>query len=128
MKNEALLAVKNYRDDLNKCDVEKINAWVSDDFLGYFGYYSDVDYIVYTGKEYRKDNIDTINGYQNQEAYWEYYDFTSNLRTPNELINSSKVDFYLKGQKVASVLAMEVFRKEQDGWKLYRQHMEKYSD
>ncbi|WP_246073144.1 hypothetical protein [Paenibacillus dokdonensis] len=31
--------------------------------------------------------------------------------------------------KVASVLAMEVFfRKEQGAWKLYRQHMEKYAD
>ncbi|WP_232423533.1 MULTISPECIES: DUF4440 domain-containing protein [Bacillus] len=128
MKEEALLAVQEYRNDLNTCDVIKINAWVSDEFLGYFGYYSDVDFIVYTGEEYREDNIETFSNYVNQEAYWEYYDFTSSLRSQNELINSSKVDFYLKGKKVASVLAMEVFKKEQDGWKLYRQHMERYAE
>ncbi|MGN4422958.1 hypothetical protein ACTFQN_03680 [Bacillus cereus group sp. MYBK30-1] len=46
----------------------------------------------------------------------------------NELILSAIVDFYLQDKKVASVLAMEVFKKEMDGWKLYRQHMERYAE
>ncbi|MES5938609.1 MULTISPECIES: hypothetical protein [unclassified Bacillus cereus group] len=40
---------------------------------------------------------------------------------------SAIVDFYLHDKKVASVLAIEVFKKEMDGWKLYRQHMERYA-
>lgn len=47
-------------------------------------------------------------------------------RTENELTISAAVNFSLHGKQVASVLAMEVFRKEQGEWKLYRQHMEKY--
>ncbi|MED0973164.1 DUF4440 domain-containing protein [Bacillus paramycoides] len=116
MKNEAIRAV------------EKINSWVSDDFIGYFGYYSDRDYEVYRGDTYKEDNIETLKSYEGQKPYWKYKDLTHSLRMENELILSAIVDFYLQDKKVASVLAMEVFKKEMDGWKLYRQHMERYAE
>lgn len=127
MENEAIRAVEEYRKDLNAGNIEKINSWVSDDFIGYFGYYSDKDYEVYRGDTYKEDNIEILKSYEGQKPYWEYKDLTHSLRTENELILSAIVDFYLQDKKVASVLAMEVFKKEMDGWKLYRQHMERYA-
>ncbi len=35
MENEAIRAVEEYRKDLNAGNIEKINSWVSDDFIGY---------------------------------------------------------------------------------------------
>ncbi|MFS0865045.1 hypothetical protein [Fredinandcohnia sp. 179-A 10B2 NHS] len=43
------------------------------------------------------------------------------------MILSSIVTFYLSGEKAATALAMEIFKKEENGWKLYRQHMERYA-
>ncbi|WP_439876047.1 DUF4440 domain-containing protein [Bacillus mycoides] len=128
MRNEALHAVEEYRKDLNAGNIEKINSWVSNDFIGYFGYYSDRDYEVYRGDTYKEDNIETLKSYEGQSPYWKYKDLTHNLRMENELILSAIVEFYLQDKKVASVLAMEVFKKEIDGWKLYRQHMERYAE
>lgn len=128
MRNEALHAVEEYRKDLNAGNIEKINSWISDDFIGYFGQYSDRDYEVYRGDTYKEDNIETLKSYKGQKPYWEYKDLTCSLRMENELILSAMVEFYLQDKKVASVLAMEVFKKEMDGWKLYRQHMERYAE
>lgn len=128
MKDEASIAVIEYRKDLNEGDVEKINEWISNDFIGYFGYYPDKDYEIYRGESYRLDNIETFKEYRGKKPYWHYIDLTSNLRSPNELIVSSIVDFYLSEDKVASVLSLEVFKKESDQWKLYRQHMERYEE
>lgn len=126
MGNEALKAVFDYRKVLNSGDVQKINEWISDDFVGYFGYYSDRDYEIYRGEAYRLDNLETFKGYEGKEPYWHYNDLTSNLRSSNELILSSIVDFYLQKEKVASALTVEVFKREANGWKLFRQHMERY--
>ncbi|TPV47148.1 DUF4440 domain-containing protein [Bacillus dicomae] len=128
MMNEALYAIEEYRKELNAGNIEKINNWVSDNFIGYFGYYSDRDYEVYRGDTYKEDNIETLKSYEGQNPYWKYKDLTHSLRKENELVLSSIVDFYLHDKKVASVLAMEVFKKEIDGWKLYRQHMERYAE
>ncbi|AXY10033.1 DUF4440 domain-containing protein [Bacillus anthracis] len=128
MMNEALYAIEEYRNELNTGNIEKINNWVSDDFIGYFGYYNDRDYEVYRGETYKEDNIETLKSYEGQNPYWNYKDLTHSLRKENELVLSSIVDFYLHDKKVASVLAMEVFKKEIDGWKLYRQHMERYAE
>ncbi|WP_053367846.1 hypothetical protein [Bacillus sp. FJAT-27245] len=127
MLNEAIKAVEEYRSILNKGDVQEVNKWISDAFIGYFGYYNDRDYEVYDGSSYKKSNVETIKGYQGKNPYWEYNDLTMNLRSKNELILSSILNFYLSGEKVAVALAMEIFRKEPDGWKLYRHHMERYS-
>ncbi|WP_059173325.1 hypothetical protein [Bacillus sp. FJAT-27445] len=127
MLSEAIKAVEMYRSILNKGDVQEVNRWISDDFIGYFGYYNDRDYEVYDGKSYKESNVVTINSYQGKSPFWEYNDLTRNLRSENEIILSSIINFYLSGEKVAVALAMEIFRKEPDGWKLYRQHMERYS-
>ncbi|MBM7632366.1 DUF4440 domain-containing protein [Geomicrobium sediminis] len=119
-------AITNYRTDLNLGDVERINGWVSDDFIGYFGYYNDVDYRVYRGQEYRDDNVQTFIGYQGKNPTFEYNDLTYNLRKHDELILTATIDFYLEGQNQTTVLTVEVFKKETTGWKLYRQHMEHY--
>ncbi|PKR77359.1 DUF4440 domain-containing protein [Halalkalibacillus sediminis] len=126
MEKEALKEVERYRTTLNNGDVHEINRWISDDFIGYFGYYNDVDYEIYDGDSYKKSNVETINSYNNQSPVWEYNDLTNHLRSEDEMIFSSIIDFYLSGEKVASALAMEVFKKEKDGWKLFRQHMERY--
>jgi len=125
--NEALKAVEEYRKVLNSNDVNEVNKWISNDFIGYFGYYNDRDYEIYHGESYKLSNVETFESYQGQNSQWEYTDLTSNLRSENEIILSSIIDFYLSGEKVASALAMEILKKEQDGWKLYRQHMERYS-
>jgi hypothetical protein len=127
MFNEAIKAVEEYRSILNKDKVQEVNKWISEDFIGYFGYYNDKDYEIYDAKTYKKSNLETINSYQDKSPYWEYNDLTKNLRSETEIILSSIINFYLSGEKVASALAMEIFRKEKDGWKLYRQHMERYS-
>ncbi|MBT2683801.1 DUF4440 domain-containing protein [Bacillus sp. ISL-37] len=126
MLNEGLNAVKDYRKLLNTGKVREINKWISDDFIGYFGYYEDREYEVYHGEQYRLDNIETFKMYEEKKPSWVYNDLTHSLREENELILSSIVDFYFSEQKVASALAVEVFRKENSGWKLFRQHMEKY--
>jgi hypothetical protein len=126
MQNEGLNAVKDYRKLLNTGKVQEINKWISDDFIGYFGYYEDREYEVYRVEQYRLDNIETFKMYEEKKPFWVYNDLTHSLREENELILSSIVDFYFSEQKVASALAVEVFRKENSGWKLFRQHMEKY--
>ncbi|MCJ8011939.1 DUF4440 domain-containing protein [Paenibacillus sp. KQZ6P-2] len=126
--NEAIAAVEEYRRTINEGTVEEVNAWISDDFIGYFGYYPDRDYEIYRSEHYKTDNIETLALYEGKEPNWNYIDLARNMRSDNELIVSAIVDFSLKGVKVASVLAMEVFRKELGAWKLYRQHMEKYAD
>ncbi|MFT4416437.1 DUF4440 domain-containing protein [Fredinandcohnia humi] len=128
METEALEAVKRYRDVLNKGTVFEVNEWISNDFVGYFGYYNDRDYEVYTGESYKKGNIETLQSYEGKNPYWEYKDVTYNLRSENEIILSSIVTFYLSGKQAATALAMEIFKKEESGWKLYRQHMERYSN
>jgi hypothetical protein len=126
MKQEALLAVQAYRKDLNEGNIEKINSWISDSFIGYFGYYNDKEYEIYRGEEYRLDNIETLKNYEGKQPFWKYIDLTHNLRTSDELILSSILEFYLENQKVATALAMEIFKKEKNGWQLFRQHMESY--
>ena len=125
--SEAIQAIEEYRSVLNNGDAEKVNEWVSDDFIGYFGYYNDRDYEVYTGDSYKASNVETFNSYEGKKPKWEYTDLTHSLRSENEIILSTINDFYFSDQKVASALAMEIFKKESDGWKLYRQHMERYS-
>ncbi|MDR4889791.1 DUF4440 domain-containing protein [Fredinandcohnia sp. QZ13] len=127
MIQEALDAVYEYRNDLNEGNIDKINAWISDDFIGYFGYYADKEFEIYRADSYKLDNIETIKGYEGKSPYWKYTDLTHNLRTDDEIIFSSIVEFYLQEEKVATALAMEVFKKESGGWKLFRQHMESYS-
>ncbi|CAG9621532.1 DUF4440 domain-containing protein [Sutcliffiella rhizosphaerae] len=127
MEKEAIKAVEEYRSILNEGEVEEVNKWISDDFIGYFGYYNYRDYEVYNGESYKESNIETLNSYKGKNPYWEYQDLTRNLRSENEMILSSIIDFYISGEKVATALAMEIFKKERDGWKLYRQHMERYS-
>ncbi|MED5016302.1 DUF4440 domain-containing protein [Paenibacillus chibensis] len=128
MFHEAVAAVEEYRRVINGGTAEEVNAWISDDFIGYFGYYPDRDYEVYRSAHYKADNLETLAMYVGKEPHWEYSDLTRNMREDNELIISAIVNFSLKGSTVASVLAMEVFRKEQGVWKLYRQHMEKYAN
>ncbi|MEC0240956.1 DUF4440 domain-containing protein [Paenibacillus dokdonensis] len=128
MFDDAIAAIEEYRRVINAGTVEEVNAWISDDFIGYFGYYQDRDYEVYRSEHYKTDNIETLAMYEGKQPHWEYVDLTRNMRSDNELIVSAIVNFSLQGTKAASVLAMEVFRKEQGAWKLYRQHMEKYAD
>ncbi|MGN7359534.1 DUF4440 domain-containing protein [Paenibacillus sp. SAF-054] len=128
MFNEAIAAVAEYRKVINEGTAEEINEWISDDFIGYFGYYQDKDYAIYRGEHYRTDNTETLALYEGKNPHWEYTDLTLNMREDHELVLSAIVDFSLQGRKVASALAMEVFRKEQGAWKLYRQHMEKYAN
>jgi len=127
MLNKAIKAVEEYRYDLNNSDVNKVNQWVSDDFIGYFGYYNDRDYEVYNGDSYKRSNVETINSFKGKNPKWEYNDLTHSLRSENEIILSSIINFYLSGEKVASSLTIEIFKKEEGEWKLYRQHMERYS-
>ncbi|MBM6618073.1 DUF4440 domain-containing protein [Bacillus suaedaesalsae] len=127
MSIEAIKVIEEYRSVLNKSDVNEVNTWISDDFIGYFGYYNDRDYEIYNGDSYKKSNVETFNSYKGKNPQWEYNDLTHNFRSEKEIILSSIITFYLSGEKVASALAMEIFKKEQDGWKLYRQHMERYS-
>jgi hypothetical protein len=127
MINEGLNEVNEYRRLLNLGEVHEINKWISDDFIGYFGYYEDRDYEICRGEQYRLDNIETFKMFEGKNPFWDYNDLTHSMREENELILSSIVDFYLLGQKVASALAVEVFRKVLSGWKLFRQHMEKYA-
>ncbi|WP_010676723.1 hypothetical protein [Bacillus timonensis] len=126
MIQEALHDVYRYRNDVNEGNIEKINAWISDDFIGYFGYYPDKEFEIYRAESYKQDNIETLKGYEGKSPYWKYTDLTHHLRKPDEIILSSIVEFYFLEEKVASALAMEVFKKESGGWKLYRQHMEGY--
>ncbi|MBE9915825.1 DUF4440 domain-containing protein [Paenibacillus donghaensis] len=128
MLEEAIAAVEEYRRVINKGNVEEVNTWISDEFIGYFGYYPDRDYEIYRSEHYKTDNIETFAAYEGKQPHWEYKDLARNMRTDNELIISAIVDFSLHGKKVASVLAMEVYRKEKGAWKLYRQHMEKYAE
>ncbi|WP_442599863.1 DUF4440 domain-containing protein [Neobacillus sp. D3-1R] len=128
MLKDALNAVVEYRRVINTGNVMEINKWVSDDFIGYVGYYADKDYEVYRGDSYKLDNVETFKSFEGKDPFWKYKDLTHSLRTPNELILSSIVEFYLSGEKVATALAMEVFKKELGEWKLYRQHMEKYAE
>ncbi|MEH7225395.1 DUF4440 domain-containing protein [Bacillus sp. JJ1566] len=128
MFQEALNAVYDYRKDLNEGNIEKINAWISDDFIGYFGYYTDKEFEIYRVDSYKLSNIETIKSYEGKSPYWKYTDLTHNLRSPDELILSSIVEFYFQEEKVATALAMEVFKKESGVWKLFRQHMERYSN
>lgn len=127
MLNEALKAVEEYRNVLNTNDVNAVNKWISKDFIGYFGYYNDRDFEVYNCESYKLSNVETLESYKGRNPQWNYTELTRNLRSENEIILSSIIDFYLSGKKVASALAMEIFKKEQEGWKLYRQHMERYS-
>lgn len=127
MLNKAIKAIEEYRYDLNNSDVNKVNQWVSDDFIGYFGYYNDRDYEVYNGDSYKRSNVETINSFKGKNPKWEYNDLTHSLRSENEIILSSIINFYLSGEKVASSLTIEIFKKEEGEWKLYRQHMERYS-
>ncbi|RTR35162.1 DUF4440 domain-containing protein [Robertmurraya yapensis] len=128
MLEEALLAVEKYRDVLNSGNAHEVNKWISDDFIGYFGYYADRDYEIYRGEAYKFGNVETIGAYKDKNAKWVYQDLTRNMRTENELILSAIVDFYFSDQKVASALAMEVFKCEEGSWKLFRQHMERYAE
>ena len=127
MINEAIKAVEEYRSILNSGKVNEVNRWISDNFIGYFGYYNDKDYELYNGESYKKSNLETFNFYAGKSPHWEYNDITKNLRSDNEIILSSVINFYLTREKVASALTIEIFKKESDGWKLYRQHMERYS-
>ncbi len=127
MLNKAIKAIEEYRYDLNNSNVNKVNQWVSDDFIGYFGYYNDRDYEVYNGDSYKRSNVETINSFKGKNPKWEYNDLTHSLRSENEIILSSIINFYLSGEKVASSLTIEIFKKEEGEWKLYRQHMERYS-
>jgi hypothetical protein len=126
MLQEALNAIDQYRKVLNTRTVYEVNDWISDNFIGYFGYYHDRDYEIYRAESYKLDNIETLKAYEGKNPCWSYNDLTHNMRSPDEIIISSIVDFYLSDSKIASALAIEVFKKESGKWKLYRQHMERY--
>lgn len=128
MIQEALNAVHDYRKDLNAGGIEKINNWISDHFIGYFGYYDDKEFEIYRGNAYRLDNSNTLKNYEGKNPYWKYIDLTHNLRAADEIILSSILEFYLFEEKVATALVMEVFKKEAGEWKLFRQHMERYAE
>ncbi|GAK02100.1 hypothetical protein JCM19037_307 [Geomicrobium sp. JCM 19037] len=124
---EVWQAVEVFHKDMNSGDVERINAWVSEAFVGYFGYYDDVAYRIYNGEEYREDNIQTFQSYEGKRVEFRYTDMKSSLRKPDELILTATIDFHLDRQLLTTVLAVEVFKKEQAGWMLYRQHMEHFA-
>lgn len=48
------------------------------------------------------------------------------MRGNREFVISSAIDFSLNGKLTLKALVTEVYRLEQDHWKLARQYMEKY--
>ncbi|HET7578410.1 MAG TPA: hypothetical protein VFK33_03940, partial [Bacillales bacterium] len=57
---------------------------------------------------------------------WDYRDLGSGMRSDNEIIVSSHIDFSLNKRLMMSAFCTEIYRREEGVWKIVRQYMEKY--
>jgi hypothetical protein len=118
--------VVEIREMMNEGRITELNALVSDDFFAVFSLGKPGAYEIYDAKVYRQGNIDANQYYSGKNPRWDYTDFSFGMRDDTEFVISSAIDFSLNGELVKNALVTEVYRFEQNQWKLARQYVEKY--
>lgn len=124
--SEPMPSVIEIREMMNQGRITELNSLVSDDFFSVFSLGKVGEYETYDAKLYRQGNIDANEYYSGKNPRWDYTDFSSGMRGETEFIISSAIDFSLNGELKMKALVTEVYRLEQDQWRLVRQYMEKY--
>lgn len=119
-------AVIEIREMMNQGRITELNALVTDDFFSVFSLGKVGEYETYDAKAYRQGNIDANEYYSGKSPRWGYTDFSSGMRDQTEFVISSAIDFSLNGELKIKALVIEVYRLEQNQWKLARQYMEKH--
>lgn len=114
------------REMMNQGRITELNALVSDDFFAVFSLGKPGEYETYDAKVYRQGNIDANEYYSGKNPRWDYTDFSSGMRDDTEFVISSAIDFSVNSELQMKALVTEVYRLEQEQWKLVRQYMEKY--
>jgi hypothetical protein len=124
--SQAMTSVIEIREMMNQGRITELNSLVSGDFFSVFSLGKIGEYETYDAESYRQGNIDANEYYSGKNPRLDYTDFSSGMRGETEFIISSAIDFSLNGELKMKALVTEVYRLEQDRWKLARQYMEKY--
>ncbi|WP_404451766.1 nuclear transport factor 2 family protein [Virgibacillus necropolis] len=124
---ESLLKkVEHFHQLQNNGRAAEMNQLVSDDFFASFSLGHDSSFHTYNANEYRSGNLQAEKIYEGKRPRWEYCILGSGIRSDNEFVVSAHIDFYLDHELIKRAFCTEVYRKEQEKWKLLRQYMEKY--
>ncbi|HEX7064354.1 MAG TPA: hypothetical protein VF199_04740 [Bacillales bacterium] len=127
MLKEALTGVRSFRRLMNEGKIAEHNKRVTDDFFAVFSMGDDSSFETLNAEQYRDGSLEAAGAYEEKNPCWDYRDLGSGIRSDNEIIVSSQIDFYLNKRLIKKAFCTEIYRKEEEVWKLARQYMEKYS-
>lgn len=123
---ETLSSVRKCRELMNEGKVEEINRRITDDFIAVFSSTEPQGFNTFNAEQYREGNIQALQSYEGKKPHWKFEDLEAKVRSDHEIVVSSKVTFSLNEQPYMHALCMEIYRYENNEWKLARQYMEKY--
>jgi hypothetical protein len=123
---QPLMIAKNNRDMMNDGRISERNSLVSDDFFAVFSFGNEGEVETYHAEQYRQGNVEAHEFYLGKNPHWHYADLHWGMRSDNEFVVSSTIDFTLNSELVMKALVMEVYRFEDGYWRLLRQFMEKF--
>ncbi|HEU5140541.1 MAG TPA: DUF4440 domain-containing protein [Bacillales bacterium] len=126
MLQQALESVKTFRGLMNEGNISEHNRRITDDFFAVFSMGDDSSFETFNAEQYREGNLEAGKAYEGRSPFWEYKNLGSGVRSDNEIIISSQIDFYLNKRLIKMAFCTEIYRKEEGVWKLVRQYMEKY--
>jgi hypothetical protein len=124
--NQALAAVKSFRELMNDGDVVEHNRRITDDFFAVFSMGDDSSFETLNAEQYRTGSLEAAKIYEGKNPRWQYTDFGSGLRSDKEIIVSSQIDFSLNKRLIMKAFCTEIYRNRDEVWCLARQYMEKY--
>jgi hypothetical protein len=126
MLEKAMEGIKYYRKQMNDCNFTEVNRLVADDFFAVFSLGKERSFEIYHAEDYRNGNLEVAKLYEGKQPIWDYKDLEIGKLSDDEVIVSSKIDFYLEGVLKMHALCTEIYRYEAPDWKHVRQYMEKY--
>ncbi|HET7579583.1 MAG TPA: DUF4440 domain-containing protein, partial [Bacillales bacterium] len=95
MLKEALEGVKSFRRLMHEGTAAEQNELIADDFFAVFSSGRDASYEAYNAEQYREGNREALKQYEGKNPCWDYRDLGSGMRSDNEIIVSSHIDFSL---------------------------------
>jgi len=125
---EALKSVSFIRELMNQENAAEANRRITEDFFAVFSSAGQNGFDTFYAGQYREGCIQALQSYEGKNPHWHYEDLEAKMRSDDELLVTSKVIFSLNRTPFMHALCMEIYRREQDEWKLARQYMEKYKE
>ncbi|HET6872170.1 MAG TPA: hypothetical protein VFH42_04195, partial [Sporolactobacillaceae bacterium] len=122
MIKNALEGIQYFREQMNLCRFSEVNRLVADDFFAVFSLGKERSIEIYRAEEYKLGNLEVAKLYEGRNPYWDYKDIENGMRFEDEVIVSSKIDFYLEGSLLMHALCTEIYRYDDPDWKLARQY------